>query len=388
MGPVQSRLEKRIADGVLVKDDLQTEAAIALDSRLAALAEYEPGAGGVLARFLGSRTQVPRGLYMYGGVGRGKSMLMDWFYEAAEFTPKCRTHFHAFMLDIHDRINAWRKLDKDGRHASPHYVRGAGDDPIAPVARAIASEAKLLCFDEFHVTDITDAMILSRLFEALWIKEGVVVIATSNRSPDTLYENGLNRNLFLPFVEMMPDHLIIHAFDGDVDHRLRALKAAPVYHTPLGAEADTAISAAWVRLTRDAAPVKTDLLVQGRTLEFPRTARGVLLSDFENLCESNRSPAEYLEIAQSFHTVIIENVPEMGAHMRNAAKRFVTLIDALYETRTKLVMSAAVEPAELYEKGDGAFEFERTVSRLMEMRTEDYMAQERGKGERSQGERN
>ena len=378
LGPVQLRLEKRIADGVLVRDVQQIEAARELDSRLLALSEYEPGSGGLLGRFFGSRETVPRGLYMYGGVGRGKSMLMDWFFEEAEFTPKRRTHFHAFMLDVHERINAWRKLDKDGRRASPHHVRGAGDDPIAPVARAIASEAKLLCFDEFHVTDITDAMILSRLFEALWANEGVVVIATSNRSPETLYENGLNRGLFMPFIKMMPEHFIIHAFEGDTDHRLRALTAAPVYHVPLGPEADIAISAAWDRLTRGGDPVLSELTVQGRVLKFPKTARGVLLSDFEALCESNRSPAEYLEIAQAFHTVIIEGVPEMGAHMRNAAKRFVTLIDSLYETRTKLVMSAAVEPDDLYEKGDGAFEFERTVSRLMEMRTEEYLALERG----------
>lgn len=378
MGPIQTRLEKRIADGVLFRDAQQIEAAIALDTRLAALAEYQPDAGGLLGRFFGNRTSVPRGLYMYGGVGRGKSMLMDWFYEAADFTPKSRTHFHAFMLDVHERIDRWRKLDNAGRRSDPFYVRGAGNDPIAPVARALASEAKLICFDEFHVTDITDAMILSRLFEALWQNEGVVVIATSNRSPDTLYENGLNRGLFLPFIKMMPEHLIIHPFDGDVDHRLRALTAAPVYHAPLGGGAESAIAAAWDRLTRGGAPVLTELLVQGRTLQFPRTARGVLLSDFAELCESNRSPAEFLKIAQTFHTVIIENVPEMGVHMRNGAKRFVTLIDALYETRTKLVMSAAVQPAELYEAGDGAFEFERTVSRLMEMRTEEYLALERG----------
>ena len=381
MGPVQSRLEQRITDGVLVEDAQQLDAARQLDSRLKALSEYEHAKGGVLGRFFGGRETVPRGLYMYGGVGRGKSMLMDWFYEAAEFTPKRRTHFHAFMLDIHERINAWRKLDKDGRRASPHHVRGAGDDPIAPVARAIASEAKLLCFDEFHVTDITDAMILSRLFEALWVNEGVVVIATSNRDPDTLYENGLNRNLFMPFINMMPEHLIIYAFDGDTDHRLRALTAAPVYHVPLNAVSKQAISAAWGRLTRGGTPVLSELIVQGRTLSFPNTARGVLRSDFATLCEANRSPAEYLEIAQAFHTVILEDVPEMGADMRNAAKRFVTLIDALYETRTKLIMSAAVEPDVLYEKGDGAFEFERTVSRLMEMRTEEYLALERGAGQ-------
>lgn len=378
MGPVQTRLEKRIDDGVLVRDAEQVEAARALDARLAALSEYEPGSGGLLGRFFGNRETVPRGLYMYGGVGRGKSMLMDWFFEAAEFEPKRRTHFHAFMLDVHERVNAWRKLDKDGRRAHPHHVRGAGDDPIAPVARALASEAKLLCFDEFHVTDITDAMILSRLFEALWINEGVVVIATSNRSPETLYENGLNRSLFLPFIDMMSDHFIIHPFDGQLDHRLRALTAAPIYHVPLGAEAAAATSGAWDRLTRGADPILTELIVQGRTLSFPNTARGVLRSDFKHLCESNRSPAEYLEIAQAFHTVILEDVPEMGVHMRNAAKRFVTLIDALYETRTKLVVSAAVEPRSLYNQGDGSFEFERTVSRLMEMRTEEYLSLARG----------
>jgi cell division protein ZapE len=383
MGPVQTRLEKRIADGVLILDPEQVDAAKQLDSRLIALSEYEPGTGGLLGRFFGTRETVPRGLYMYGGVGRGKSMLMDWFYEAAEFEPKRRTHFHAFMLDIHERINAWRKLDKQGRRASPHHVRGAGDDPIAPVARAIASDAKLLCFDEFHVTDITDAMILSRLFEALWINEGVVVIATSNRDPDTLYENGLNRSLFMPFIKMMPDHLIIYAFDGETDHRLRALTAAPVYHVPLGVDAATSIDAAWDRLTRGAVPVLSELIVQGRTLSFPKTARGVLRSDFAALCEANRSPAEYLEIATAFHTVILEDVPQMGVHMRNAAKRFVTLIDALYETRTKLVMSAAVDPESLYQKGDGAFEFERTVSRLMEMRTEEYLSLERSAGESS-----
>ena len=377
MGPVQSRLEACIESGTLYRDALQIEAARELDSRLTALSEYEPGSGGLLGRFFGNRETVPRGLYMYGGVGRGKSMLMDWFFEAADFNPKSRTHFHAFMFDVHERINAWRKLDKEGRRASPYHVRGAGDDPIAPVARAIASEAKLLCFDEFHVTDITDAMILSRLFEALWVNEGVVVIATSNRSPDTLYENGLNRGLFLPFIKMMPEHLILHAFEGDVDHRLRALTAAPVYHMPLGPDADAAISETWSRLTSGAAPVASELIVQGRTLSFPQTSQGVMRSDFETLCESNRSPAEYLEIAKAFHTVIIEDVPQMGVHMRNAAKRFVTLIDALYETRTKLVMSAQVQPADLYEKGDGAFEFERTGSRLIEMRTEEYLALER-----------
>ena len=379
MSSIRHRLETRIAEGVLIEDPEQIQAADALDSRLQALSEYNPDAGsGLVARFLGGRTCVPRGLYMYGGVGRGKSMLMDWFYEEAEFSPKRRTHFHAFMLDVHARINAWRQLDHEGRRASPHHVKGAGEDPIAPTARAIASEAKLLCFDEFHVTDITDAMILSRLFEALWKEEGVVVIATSNRSPEELYKNGLNRALFEPFIDMMPEHLIIHDFDGETDHRLRALTAAPVYHQPLDAVASQALETAWTRLTRQAKAEKTELIVQGRKLIFPLTARGVLRTDFETLCDSNRGPADYLTIAQAFHTVILGEVPQMGPESRNAAKRFVTLIDALYETRTKLIMSAAVEPNVLYDEGDGAFEFERTASRLMEMRTEEYLSQQRG----------
>ena len=379
MSSIRHRLETRIAEGVLIEDPEQIQAADALDSRLQALSEYNPDAGsGLVARFLGGRTCVPRGLYMYGGVGRGKSMLMDWFYEEAEFSPKRRTHFHAFMLDVHARINGWRQLDHEGRRASPHHVKGAGEDPIAPTARAIASEAKLLCFDEFHVTDITDAMILSRLFEALWKEEGVVVIATSNRSPEELYKNGLNRALFEPFIDMMPEHLIIHDFDGETDHRLRALTAAPVYHQPLDEVASQALETAWTRLTRQAKAEKTELIVQGRKLIFPNTARGVLRTDFETLCDSNRGPADYLTIAQAFHTVILGEVPQMGPESRNAAKRFVTLIDALYETRTKLIMSAAVEPNVLYDEGDGAFEFERTASRLMEMRTEEYLSQQRG----------
>lgn len=373
MGPIRSRLETRIDEGVLFRDAEQLEAADALDSRLAALAEYEPGGRGLLSRFLGNRTSVPRGLYMYGGVGRGKSMLMDWFFEATRFAPKRRTHFHAFMLEVHAHINDWRKLDRDGRRASPFHLRGAGDDPIAPTARAIASKAKLLCFDEFHVTDITDAMILSRLFEALWKDEGVVVIATSNRAPEDLYKHGLNRPLFEPFIKMMPDHLIIYDFEGETDHRLRALTAAPIYHAPLGPEAEAAVRAAWTRLTRSAKPEETEILVQGRVLSFPKTARGVLWTNFTEMCETNRGPADYLEIVQTFHTIILENVREMGPDSRNSAKRFVTLVDALYENRTKLVVSAAVEPAKLYDAGDGAFEFERTVSRLMEMRTEEYL---------------
>jgi cell division protein ZapE len=219
-------------------------------------------------------------------------------------------------------------------------------------------------------------MILSRLFEAIW-KDGCTVVATSNRAPDALYENGLNRALFLPFIKTMPEHLEIHHFDGDADHRLRALTAAPVYYTPLGEATDAEIEAAWARLIGEADSKPTTLRVQGRDLLLRRTAAGVARTSFARLCEQPLGSADYLGLAQSFQTLILEGVPVMSAADRNAAKRFVTLIDALYETRTKLILSAEAEPEGLYAKGDGSFEFERTVSRLMEMRTEEYLSERR-----------
>jgi len=280
------------------------------------------------------------------------------------------------MLDVHEQIGSWRKMDDKDRRRADHYVRGAGDDPIAPVAKLIAKRSQVLCFDEFHVTDIADAMILSRLFEALWSR-GVVVVATSNRPPEDLYKHGLNRDLFEPFIELMPEHLIIHEFEGDVDHRLRQLTAAPVYYSPLGDGAELAIESAWNRLTGAAIARPTTLRVQGRDLVLENTAAGTARTTFHRLCSNPLGPADYLKLAHSFQTLILENVPIMDRAMRNEAKRFVTLVDALYETKTKLVMSAAGEPDSLYQKGDGSFEFERTVSRLMEMRSEDYLGSRR-----------
>ncbi len=357
--------------GDLVADPVQMKAAEALDALLHRLDGFPPK-----KRFFSSRIAAPKGLYMWGGVGRGKSMLMDWFFERVETRRKRRVHFHGFMIDVHKRINAWRKLSKSERRKSENHVRGAGDDPIAPTAKAIARHARILCFDEFHVTDIADAMILSRLFEALWDR-GVVVLATSNRAPEDLYKNGLNRALFEPFIGLMQEHMIIHAFDGKADHRLRQLQAAPIYYSPLGKDADAAMQAAWNRLTGKAAPRPRTLFVQGRALELPRTAASTVWVSFDRLCGSALGAADYIHIAKTFQTVILENVPQMGPDMRNEAKRFVTLIDALYETRTKLIISAETEPQNLYVDGTGAFEFERTVSRLIEMRSEDYLAAER-----------
>lgn len=356
---VLAKLRADIEAGDLYEDAAQISAARALDDVLTRLAIDPPKQS-----FFTRRWSAPLGLYMWGGVGRGKSMLMDWFYKAAPIEAKSRVHFHAFMLDVHARINARRK-DKDNK-----------GDPIAPVARDIADEARLLCFDEFHVTDITDAMILSRLFDALW-ENGVVVVATSNRAPIDLYKNGLNRPLFEPFIARMDSHMVIHEFAGETDHRLRALTAAPVYYTPLGAAAEEALAAAWVRLTGKAEERPTTLRVQGRDVVLSRTAAGVVKTNFTRLCADTLGAADYLYLAQGFQTLILENVPQMGPENRNEAKRFVTLIDALYETRTKLIVSAAVEPDALYVGGDGSFEFERTASRLIEMRSESYLAEAR-----------
>lgn len=376
MGPVRKELERRIRSGFLHEDPVQLDAADALDDLFARL--QDSTGHGIVSRlpFLSSMKSAPKGLYMWGGVGRGKSMLMDWFFKFAPVRPKKRVHFHAFMIDVHARISEWRQKDARARRLSPDYVRGAGDDPIAPVAKSIARRAKLLCFDEFHVTDITDAMILSRLFKALW-GYGVVVVATSNRAPEALYKNGLNRSLFEPFIKMMPEHLIIHEFSGATDHRLRQLEAAPVYYTPLGREAKQGLKEAWERLTGCAKPRQTCLSVQGRKLLLKRTAAGTAWASFKRLCGEPLGSADYLRLARSFQTLILENVPQMTPENRNEAKRFVTLIDALYETRTKLVMSAAVEPDQLYVDGTGAFEFERTVSRLIEMRSTAYLSERR-----------
>ena len=370
-------LSDKVASGALADDPMQQQAAVALDDMLEKLSDYDPAPN--FLRVFG-REKPPKGLYLWGGVGRGKSMLMDVFFRFAPTQRKRRVHFHAFMIDVHARIRDWRRLDKAGRRASPHHKRGDGDDPIPPVARSIAAEATLLCFDEFQVNDITNASLLARLFEWLW-SQGVVVVATSNRPPQDLYKNGLNRALFVPFIEMMPDHLVIFDFDGQTDHRLRALTAAPVYQSPLGDETDAAMDEIWTRITGDAKMRPTELTVLGRTLTLDKTGSGAARASFDDLCDRALGAADYLAIAETFHTLMLDHVPQMGADMRNQATRFVALIDALYETRTKLIISAETQPDQLYVSGDGSFEFERTASRLIEMRSEDYLAEARLVGE-------
>ncbi|WP_417469497.1 cell division protein ZapE [Maricaulis sp.] len=361
--------QERVGSGVLSADADQERAARALTALSQRLQGWTPGAKSLFGKLKPS----PRGLYLWGGVGRGKSMLMDFFIDNAPVAAKRRVHFHEFMQDVHARIGAWRGMSESERKRRPEYVKKAGDDPIPPVARALAAEAQLLAFDEFQVSDIADAMILGRLFDHLFA-EGVVVVATSNRHPDDLYLDGLNRQLFLPFIEELKSRLDLVELNGGVDHRLRQLEAAPVYYAPLGPDAEAAMDAAWQRLTQGATPQRCVIDVQGRRLEVAREVAGVARFGFEELCARPLGPADYLAIASRFHTVLLDGVPRLQRDKRNEAKRFVTLIDAFYEARTKLVMSADAEPVELYPDGDGAFEFERTASRLIEMRSHEYLA--------------
>ena len=299
--------------------------------------------------------EVP-GLYMYGGVGRGKSMLMDLFYAHAPMEKKRRVHFHAFMQEVHEGIHAARKAGVE--------------DPIGPVADKVAGEAVLLCFDEMQISDITDAMLVGRLFEALFA-HGVVVVTTSNRHPDDLYKDGLNRHLFLPFIELIKDRLDVFHLASDTDHRQMRLKGIETYHTPLDTGAHPALDQAWEALTGgQGAPLK--LTVKGRDVVVPRYRDGVGRASFADLCEKPLGPADYLALAGALRVLILDDIPLLSRAKNNEAKRFVTLIDTLYEAKVRLICSAAAAPEALYPEGAGAFEFERTASRLEEMRSADW----------------
>jgi cell division protein ZapE len=344
----------RVAAGDIAADSNQAEAAARLDALAEALANWKPDGW--------FKSPPPCGLYIYGPVGRGKSMLLDIFFEHAPVKKKRRVHFHEFMLARHGFLQKAR-LER----------AGAQDQLIHLAARQVADEARLLCFDEFQVTDIADAMILGRLFERLF-EEGVVVVATSNRPPDDLYKNGLNRQLFTPFIAMLKQRLDVFELTGPHDYRLRQLMAAPVWYAPLGPAASEAMDNAWKRLTGGAQPQAVTLDVSGRALRVEREAAGVARFGFEELCARPLGAADYLEIAERFHTVLLEDIPKLSPSKREEAARFRTLIDALYEAKVKLVASADAEPQKLYPEGDQSFEFERTASRLIEMRSEDYLA--------------
>jgi cell division protein ZapE len=377
MSRIAGRYRALVHDRRFQYDAAQAELALKLDTLSQKLSDYraEPKPG-AFARLMGLKAAEPaRGLYVYGAVGRGKTMLMDMFLDEVGTPLKRRAHFHAFMADVHARLHLWRQARKRGEVA--------GEDPIAPVAAELAREASLLCFDEFSVRDIADAMILSRLFAALFAA-GVVVVATSNVAPDDLYRDGLNRALFLPFIALIEEKLDIVELDARVDYRLEKLRRAPVYYTPIGPKADAALDAAFLALTghEKGEPVRIEVL--GRHLDVPQAIDGVARFDFDALCRRPLGSADYLQIAQRFHTLVIDRIPALGASERNEAKRFIILIDALYDMRVKLIASAAGEPDALYAGADEAFEFARTASRLYEMRSVDYLALPHGRDSGSQ----
>ena len=352
--------------GELAADPVQELAIEKLEILHHRLAQYDPAGEQGWLGFLRRRPRrepAPEGLYIYGDVGRGKSMVMDLFFDTVALEHKRRVHFHEFMAEVHSRINAFRRTPAAARN---------GDDPIPPVARNVAADAWLLCFDEFEVRDVADAMILGRLFTQLF-ELGVVVVATSNRPPDDLYLGGLNRQLFLPFIALLKDRLDVLCLDGKQDYRLLRLKGIPVYHTPLGAEAEAALDAAFLRLTDQARGEPDAVEVMGRTIPVREQAKGTARFSFTELCEQPLGANDYLAIAARYHTVILSGIPRLSAEQRNEARRLVLLIDVLYDNRVKLVASAATEPQALYAAGDGTFEFQRTASRLIEMQSAEYI---------------
>ena len=371
MTALLERYHALVVAGELRPDPEQAAAA----ARLALLQdelEAAPPASGLLGRLIGRRPPPrPRGLYLWGGVGRGKSMLMDLFHETLAIPEKRRVHFHAFMLEVHGLLREERKKESG--------------DPIPPVAATLAHNLRVLAFDEMVVNNSADAMIMSRLFTALMTTEGVTIVTTSNRAPGELYKNGLNREHFLPFIALIERELDVLPLNGPVDYRLDRLAGIKIWHSPLGEEATAQAREAFYRLTdyppEDSAHVPSAELDLGggRKLFVPKSLKGVAVFSFKRLCGEARGANDYLALAQTYHTVIIVGIPRLGADLRNETARFVTLVDALYENKVKLIATAATAPEDLYDPGgpgnaDGRFEFDRTVSRLMEMQSEDYLA--------------
>jgi cell division protein ZapE len=358
--------------GALKPDPEQARAAAVLESLYRSLRTYRPRPSGLLALFRARTSEPPKGLYIHGDVGRGKSALMDLFFASAPVQHKRRIHFNAFMTETHARIHEWRSLTPRERARRREFVREAGDDPIAPVAKKIFSEAILLCLDEFQVSDIADAMILGRLFEKLFAY-GAIIVLTSNIEPDRLYEGGLNRALFLPFIGMIKDRLAMVELNGPRDYRLDRMAGLNVYMTPLGAEADARMDAAWRRLTDAERVGPTTLEVLQRKLTVQEAAGGVARFTFDALCRDALGAADYLALARNFHTILIDHIPRLGADEANEARRFTVLIDTLYDEKVKLVCSAAASPQELYTDGDNADAFKRAASRLIEMQSPEYL---------------
>jgi cell division protein ZapE len=364
---LQDAYDEAIATGGIRPDPAQGAGLRALIRLEADLVDGE-GGNRLTARFRKPKSQ--RGVYLWGPVGRGKSMLMDLFFATVAVDKKRRTHFHVFMGEIHRLIDAWRKGDAAARKAK--FGRHKGDDPIAPVADVVAQGARLLCFDEFQVTDIADAMILGRLFEALFAR-GVTLVATSNREPDALYKDGINRQLFLPFIDLLKSRLEVVSVAGGHDYRLDRLRAAGTWFSPDDPDHQRGFEALWRDMLGPEEETGATLEVLGRKITLPHASGGLVRASFASLCSVALGPNDYVALAEHFHTVFLADVPKLTPSRREEARRFVILIDALYEAHARLIVLAEAQPAQLYPAGDGAFEFERTASRLEEMRSADWL---------------
>jgi cell division protein ZapE len=369
---LQAAYDERLAAGDIRPDPAQAAGLSALVRLERDLAE---AGSGLRLKALFKKPEAQRGVYLFGPVGRGKSMLMDLFFQTAPVREKRRTHFHVFMGEVHRLIDAWRKGDAAARRA--RFGQHKGDDPIPPVADVVAEGAKLLCFDEFQVTDIADAMILGRLFEALF-ERGVTLVATSNRHPDELYKNGLNRQLFVPFIDLLKSRVEIVEVGGAHDYRLDRLRAAGTWFFPIDPDNERSFEALWQGLLAGEEESGATLEVLGRKVHLPHASGGLLRASFASLCAVALGPNDYIALAEAFHTVFLEDVPKLNPARREEARRFVTLIDELYEHRARLIVLAEGQPAQLYPAGDGAFEFERTASRLEEMRSADWLEEAAG----------
>jgi cell division protein ZapE len=369
--PVTERYAALVAEGEIERDPAQAALAAKFTRLEERLAQHRLSRKSSQLGWLFGKNALQegpiKGLYIYGDVGRGKTMLMDLFFTASAVKRKRRVHFYEFMADVHEHLNDARHKIKSGALAD--------DDPVKLVAAALAEEAWLLCFDEFHVTDIADAMILGRLFTRLF-EAGVVVVATSNVDPDELYKDGLNRALFTPFIALLRRHMDVVRLEAPKDFRLEKLSSQPVWYVPADEDAEVALDNAWQRLTGMLSGEPCEIAAKGRVIRVPEAAKGVARFSFRQLCEQPLGASDYLRIAREFHTLILEGIPVMDYPQRNEAKRFIALTDTLYDNGVKLVASAAAEPTELYLGVEGyeANEFKRTASRLIEMRSEEYLS--------------